>query len=110
MATVSIRARDIVSYARKNNISFHRGDTGQCARGVLAKMALGKNFNATFGTLYEESTNKAIGLTAHQLASLEIGFEGDVPPVLWDSGYLKKKVDKRYHKVGQNVARLAGLA
>jgi hypothetical protein len=116
MANVSVRARDIVGFARRNNIKFDRGATGQdgyaCARSVLAIMAVGPRtpenpawhrHNASEG-IYSESINRAIGLTEKQLHSVEVGFED------WDlTNYPKNRIDQRYYRVGRKVAKLAGL-
>lgn len=98
----SIQARNIVRYARRNNITICRGGVGwknqACAYSVLGHMLFGK-FE---GWDMQDIAPKMNKRTNKDILALEAGFEG----YCWGQQEYGKNP---YYKVGKNVARLAGL-
>lgn len=102
-----MQAREIVRYAKRNGLTLMRGGVGNtnkthCARSVVYHMAFGPKNQGQY-SIYFKRLPASMGVSEHQIESLERGFEYTNP--IRVKGY-----DKRYYKMGQNVARLVGLA
>jgi tRNA(Ile)-lysidine synthase TilS/MesJ len=100
---IKIQAREIVRYANRHGLTLARYACGsdnqrQCARGII-RHAVNKKTS-----MYKEEINEAVSLTSADMDSLESGFD-----------YGRYQRDEncapslKYFKIGQNVARLAGL-
>ncbi len=112
MSTVTkpfkVQAREIVRFARRNGLILTRGGTGYyktCVRGVLRNSLLSAETWKDI-SIYNPIVEEVFGLSSEDASALEEGFEG-YPPL--NSKWGKAVRKNRYYKVGQNVARLAGL-
>jgi hypothetical protein len=106
--TVSLQARNIVRLARKQKMKIARGGLGRlhnrpaaCALAVL-RDEIGSEYS-----IYDREFSDELGVSFEKLMGLESGFEGRV--VETAEPYRQNADFRRYYKVGERVAKLAGL-
>lgn len=102
-APIRVQAREIVRYAKRHGLALVRYGTGfnnrHCARSVIRHAVKPEV------SMYLEEINEAVGLTYEEMESLEQGFDYGNDPRNENAAPSLK-----YFKIGQNIARLAGLA
>jgi hypothetical protein len=100
-----IQAREIMRIAKrlgKKVVRKHATAEYGCARNVLsAEMS---RIHGDHISIYGDELAELLGVPVEHLDALECGFEGSDP-----KGWRIPKKSMRYYRVGQNVAKLAGL-
>lgn len=102
-----LQARTIVRLAKRHKMTLARNEVGFgdniCARGVVSYHANGRKFQ-----MYVPNTYNLLGVTEDAMDGLEAGFEGrEIRSNRISQDF---KVYERYRKVGERVAKLAGLS
>src|SRR6185503_5033544 len=98
---MGVDAREVVRYAKRIGCSLSRySDVRNCDH-FCAVRCLFHMANKNWKKHRYEDLRKHFGINAEDFRAIEHGFED------WD--FLPKYVNNPYYKVGQNIARLAGL-
>jgi hypothetical protein len=104
-----LHAREIVRCAKRQKITLTRESTGKLGLQERNLCAVATINNEVFGQPFSHFDNAQqnvadhFGVTLDDIRALEVGFEG------WNLDCHAPFKENPYYKVGQNVAKLAGL-
>jgi hypothetical protein len=101
---MNLQARTIVRLANKLGLTLARGGLGaRLNEKVACPLAVLRDSVGFDGPLDHSGFPQAVGFSGEKLYALEAGFEDSL------IFHVHTPTQRRYHKVGQHIAKMAGL-